>query len=70
MTDTDGRSASGIAQAMQEAGTPGAEAMMRFAEGYEALRFGPSPDPEALAQLRSDYDDVRRALRARPKARP
>ncbi len=70
MTDLAGLSASGVARVMDDAGTPGADAMMRFAERYDALRFGPTPAPGALTALRQDYDEVRRALRGRPGSRP
>lgn len=56
-----------IARRMAAQGVPGAEAMLRFAERYDALRFGPDPEPAARVSLRRDYDAVKRALRSHPE---
>lgn len=57
-------SARRIAQRLQEAGDPAADAMTRFAERYDQLRFGPDPEPASRVRLREDYDEVLEALRS------
>lgn len=56
------QSARRIAERMAAEGMPGADAMGRFVERYEAVRFGPGAEPGQLRALRRDYDDVRAAL--------
>jgi hypothetical protein len=42
---------------------PVTDALARFVAGYEALRFGPAPEPDALPRLRTQARALLRALR-------
>ncbi len=43
---------------------PVVDALARFVDTYEALRFGPAPPADALPRLRAEARAVLRALRS------